>query len=209
MLISGPRTRLESDGVRKRLGLRISSDRMAGGKSASSLCAECADMSLLVLKCRGCGRQKSFTFPDDIGPPQDFLCKECGPRTMLDDLDWSDLGKTKLAQKVAWQREAEAQREIGKQGGESEDGYVVYRRKKDTARRFRRRNGFTVKDWRERVDQLGWRCSFCGCELTKTTVMRWSVDRSRKLQSQVPICRACHCRRVGSAKKRTIVPTSI
>jgi|SRR5271163_1221936 len=153
-------------------------------------------MPQITLECRGvgCGRKESFTFADGVPWPADYLCRHCEePKSMLDDIDWSDLGRTRLARRVAWQRTWASARP----GCEREDRYVVYRRLKDTARRFRRRNGFTIKEWHARVDRLGWRCTSCGCHLTKTTVVRRSVDGSKKLESQVPVCRSCHCRRVG------------
>jgi hypothetical protein len=160
-------------------------------------------LSIVKLPCRGCGTDQEFNLPDGVAPPLNFLCRDCAdPRSMVDNIDWSEIGKTRLARKLAWQREAEAQREVRRQGGEPEDGYAVYKRKKDRACKFRRRNGFTLMQWHERIDSLGWRCFFCGRDLTKMTVLRWSVDGSKELESQVPVCRSCQCKRIGPKRDR-------
>jgi hypothetical protein len=155
----------------------------------------------VCLACRGCSACQEFILPDGIPPPASYLCRVCSrDGSMLDGVDWSRIGATKLARMLAWRREAELQREVSRQGGEAEDGYVIYLRRKDRACKFRRRNGFTLMDWHARVDQLGWNCSFCGCDLTKMTVLRWSLDGTKKLESQVPVCRRCQCQRVGGAQ---------
>jgi hypothetical protein len=153
------------------------------------------------LTCRGCGAGQDFSLPVDVGPPPSFLCRVCtAGKSMLDGVDYSEIGKTRLARKLAWQREADKQREAQRQGSKSEDdGYDVYLRKKDRDCKFRRRNGFTLTAWHARVDVLGWRCSFCRCQLTRLTVLRWSTDGSKRLGSQVPICRPCQCKRVGTS----------
>jgi hypothetical protein len=154
---------------------------------------------VVKLTCRGrdCDNEAWVIVPEGA-PLPDFLCDECSkPKLLPDRVDWSQIGKNKLARMLAWRREAAAQREIERLGGEGEDGYDVYKRKKNTAWKFLRRNGFTVSDWHDRVDALGWRCTSCGRRLTTKTVLRRSMDGTKKLESQVPICRSCHCQRLG------------
>jgi hypothetical protein len=121
---------------------------------------------------------------------------------MIDGIDYSEIGKKRLARRLAWRH---ANEELGLKRGEyilvngnRLDGYVLYKRRKDTATKFKRRNGFSQKEWHARVDRLGWRCSFCGLDLTKMTVVRWSVDGSKVLERQFPVCRKCSCQRVGA-----------
>jgi hypothetical protein len=153
------------------------------------------------LTCRGrdCDNEQ-WTIVAEGEPLPEFLCDECSkPKLLPDRIDWSQIGKNRLARMLAWRREAAAQRETERLGGEYEDGYQVYKRKKNTAWKFFRRNGFTVSAWLARVDVLGWRCTFCGRKLTTKTVLRWSSDGTKMLESQLPICRPCHCQRLGQA----------
>jgi hypothetical protein len=152
----------------------------------------------LIVKLRclgGCGTDQEFNLPAGVLPPPNYLCRDCSAdKSMVDDVE--DIGRTRLARKVEWQRAGRIVEYVNGTSGR-QDGYVIYVRKKDRASKFRRRNGFTQQAWHARVDELGWRCSFCGRGVTKITVLRWSVDGSKKLASQVPVCRACQCKKIA------------
>ena len=156
----------------------------------------------MILHCRECNKSQEIAIPSDVIPPKNFLCRECArDRSMVDQVE--DIGRTRLARQVLWQREARLVEYVNGTSAWT-DGYKVYVRKKDRMSKFRRRNGYTQQAWYRRVDQLGWRCSECGREVTKMTVVAWSVDGTKKLESQIPLCRPCQCKRVGSVKGRPL-----
>jgi hypothetical protein len=83
---------------------------------------------------------------------------------------------------------------------------------RERERKFLARNGFTQEDWHKRVDALGWKCSECGCELTKepkqpNSVVRRSTDGSMALDKMIPVCRPCECKKVGPLANKQRCPS--
>jgi|SRR5882762_2247935 len=165
--------------------------------------------TVCLLVCQECGLEveRTLELPEGVTPPdpQRFLCAECAyGKSAVDTVDFSEIGRTEIARRAASHRHARLV-EFPDCTFQARSGRTAYRREKDRAWRFRRRNGFTQTEWFARVDDLGWACSFCGRELTKRTVMRCCEDNSRSLLKTFPACRSCHCKRIGTdaAKVRT------
>jgi len=144
------------------------------------------------LRCRECGINE-FTLPlgTRVTSPACFTCRVCnGHKSILDKLSWNEIARTSVARRLFRERV----------------GRLAFKRKADRERKFYKRNGFTLDEWRKRIDTLGWVCSFCGCELTKelkeeNTAVRWSMDGSNALDKTFPVCRACQCKKIGPLGK--------
>lgn len=165
--------------------------------------------TLCLLVCQECGREveRTMDLPEGVAPPDPkrFLCAECSyGKSAVDAIDFSQIGRTEIARRAASHRHARLV-EFPDGTFEARSGRAVYQREKDRAWRFKWRNGFTQTEWFARVDTLGWFCSFCGRELSKRTVMRWTRGNSKSLQNNFPACRSCHCKKIGAeiAKART------
>jgi hypothetical protein len=142
------------------------------------------------LHCRGCGKEMALPIDGNVPNPNCYTCAACnGNKSMLDNMSRKDIAKSRLAKQLSWQRRKQRK-----------DNVVCMR--EDRERKFRERNGFTLQAWFEKVDASGWRCSFCGCKLTKdpgtdNSVVRWSQDDSKSLEKMIPVCRACQCKKIG------------
>lgn len=148
--------------------------------------ANLANFVLSLWKCKQCGHEevrdvvnlaevKAEIISDVIAHPIPYECMGCAKNRI----------EAESAKKAKAREERAARKPVHERG-----------------RKFAKRNGFTHEEWYRRVDEVGWACTLCGKELTKTTVMRWCPDGSKALDKTVPVCRVCQCKRVGLLARR-------
>jgi hypothetical protein len=153
-------------------------------------------MSLALLKCRGCGRDREITIPDGVTRPQNFLCRDCtAGRSMTDGRSVADVQNTELAGRVL--REGRADNVVESEPGESAierwrrlnpEWHRVYRQLHRAGYRRPKRTdhppaSVMIAQWYEQVARFDWRCSECRAELTREMVCCSRSDCQRSFHS--------------------------